>query len=116
MESRDHRCGLDLAFGNGANDNMKGIATVHGSGEFGHRAALTLGTKTASAHLEILAPGNSTPLFQQSWPDTLGVAGIDALVDGRSYTLVLVGAQPGFLAGRWWNGAGLTLVDNDPTR
>jgi inorganic phosphate transporter, PiT family len=35
---------LLLAFENGANDNMKGVATLYGSGALGYRAALRLAT------------------------------------------------------------------------
>jgi PiT family inorganic phosphate transporter len=40
---------LVLAFANGANDNMKGVATAYGSGELGYRAALTLATLSTAA-------------------------------------------------------------------
>ena len=35
---------LFLAFVNGANDNLKGVATLYGSGALGYRAALSLAT------------------------------------------------------------------------
>jgi PiT family inorganic phosphate transporter len=35
---------LLLAFVNGANDNMKGVATLYGPGALGYRAALRLAT------------------------------------------------------------------------
>lgn len=33
-------CGLFLAFGNGANDNFKGVATLYGSGTTTYKKAL----------------------------------------------------------------------------
>ena len=36
--------GLALAFANGANDNIKGVATLYGSAQLGYRPALALAT------------------------------------------------------------------------
>ena len=36
--------GLALAFANGANDNIKGVATLYGSAQLGYRSAITLAT------------------------------------------------------------------------
>jgi PiT family inorganic phosphate transporter len=41
--------GLGLAFANGANDNIKGVATVYGSGQLGYRQALSLATASQIA-------------------------------------------------------------------
>ena len=40
---------LLVAFVNGANDNMKGVATLYGSGALAYRPALTLGTFATAA-------------------------------------------------------------------
>ncbi len=40
---------LALAFANGANDNFKGVATLHGSGRLGYRAALVVATLSTGA-------------------------------------------------------------------
>lgn len=40
---------LFLAFANGANDNMKGVATLYGSGALAHRTCLALATVTTAA-------------------------------------------------------------------
>ena len=36
--------GVALAFANGANDNLKGVATLYGSAQLGYRRALALAT------------------------------------------------------------------------
>ena len=36
--------GLALAFANGANDNLKGVATLYGAAQLGYRSALVLAT------------------------------------------------------------------------
>ena len=41
--------GVALAFANGANDNIKGVATVYGSGQLGYGQALTLATASQIA-------------------------------------------------------------------
>jgi PiT family inorganic phosphate transporter len=41
--------GLALAFANGANDNIKGVATLYGSGQLGYRRALGLATASQIA-------------------------------------------------------------------
>ena len=49
-----------LAYANGANDNFKGVATLHGSGALGFRAALllaTIATLLGSATSIVLADG-----------------------------------------------------------
>ena len=51
--------GLVLAFANGANDNMKGVATLYGSGSLSYRACLavaTLSTAVGSLSCVIVAP------------------------------------------------------------
>ena len=37
-----------LAFMNGANDNMKGVATLYGSGSLSYRSALAMATVTTA--------------------------------------------------------------------
>jgi len=44
MEGLLIAAGISLAFVNGANDNIKGVATVYGSQQLGYRRALTLAT------------------------------------------------------------------------
>jgi PiT family inorganic phosphate transporter len=41
--------GVALAFANGANDNIKGVATVYGSGQLGYGQAITLATASQIA-------------------------------------------------------------------
>ena len=41
--------GIALAFANGANDNLKGVATVYGSAQLGYRQALALATASQIA-------------------------------------------------------------------
>lgn len=41
--------GVVLAFANGANDNIKGVATIYGSGQLGYGRALTLATASQIA-------------------------------------------------------------------
>ncbi len=89
---------LLLAFVNGANDNMKGAATLWGAGELGYRRALALATaSTAAGSLASLAL--ATELVK-----AFSAKGLvpDAVLDSDYLTAVaLAGAATVLLATRW---------------
>jgi hypothetical protein len=80
------------------------------------RSAQSLGTTTDTAGLELFEEGNTSPMFERPWSEVLAPTEIQSMKDGRAYTLVFIGPRPGFQRQRWWNGALLTIVDNDPIR
>jgi hypothetical protein len=57
-----------------------------------------------------------TSLFAERWSAIKARAGLSTLVDGRSYTLVLLGPAAGFAGKGFWNPRAFSVVPNDPTR
>jgi hypothetical protein len=57
-----------------------------------------------------------TSVFAERWSAIKMRAGLSTLVDGRSYTLVLLGPAAGFARKGFWNPSALSVVPNDPTR
>jgi hypothetical protein len=60
------------------------------------------------------ASSEGTVLVSEAWPDVLERAGLDALQDGRGYTLVVVGPRGNVGAAGFWNRSAIGVVDNDP--
>jgi hypothetical protein len=50
----------------------------------------------------------------ESWRDVRERAGIDPLVDGRTYTLVAIGPSVELETKGFWNDFAFALIDNDP--
>jgi hypothetical protein len=57
-----------------------------------------------------------TQLLAERWSAIKMRAGLSTLVDGRSYTLVVLGPAAGFTRKGFWNPPALSVVPNDPTR
>lgn len=110
-----------LAFVNGANDNMKGVATLYGSGALSYRAALGLATaSTASGSLVSVALGSAlVRAFSGKGlvPDALLSAELLTAVGLAAALTVLLATRLGFpvstthalvgaLAGAGWCAAG----------
>ncbi len=83
-----------LAGANGANDNFKGVATLHGSGVLGYRAALTIATIATLA-------GSLTALWVGR--------GLLAAFSGKGLVPDAVAASPAFLLAVAL-GAGMTVL------
>jgi PiT family inorganic phosphate transporter len=113
-----------LAFVNGANDNMKGVATLYGSGALSYRAALGLATvSTALGSLVSLAVGSAlVRAFSGKGlvPDALLSADLLTAVGLAAALTVLLATRLGFpistthalvgaLAGAGWCAAGSHL-------
>jgi PiT family inorganic phosphate transporter len=81
-------CTLLLAFANGANDNLKGVATLHGCGGVDYRRALWLGTLSVAAGslLSVFVAGALVEAFTAK-----GLVP-DALLDVRFLTAVAAAA------------------------
>jgi hypothetical protein len=80
------------------------------------RRSLTLqglGEPLEDVVLDLSSGTSGSSLGTQSWLGALAPNDI-TLVDGRAYTLVLIGAGVGAAEGLWWNAPMLTVVDNDP--
>jgi hypothetical protein len=75
-------------------------------------AASDIGAGTARARVQVSPSGSSLAAYDEPWAPTLAASGIEALADGQTYTLVLLGPSPGFGASRWWNAALVTVVKN----
>ena len=81
-------CTLLLAVANGANDNIKGVATLHGCGGISYRRALWLGTASVAAGslLSVFVAGALVRAFSAK-----GLVP-DALLDAHFLTAVAAGA------------------------
>ena len=64
----------------------------------------------------VQAIGEGVVLYQEGWASLRDRAGISEVVNGRSYSLVLVGPSPQVAKPGFWSSPSLVLVDNDPTR
>lgn len=62
----------------------------------------------------VQASNEGTVLTSELWPDVLERAGLEALEDGRGYTLVVVGPRGDLGANGFWNPMAIGIVDNDP--
>ena len=60
------------------------------------------------------ASTDGTPFVSERWLNVLERAGIDAFVDGRGYTVVVVGPAGNVGSRGFWNDAAIGVVDNDP--
>jgi len=56
---------------------------------------------------------NQSPVYSETWRTIQARAGIDALEDGRGYTLIVLGPAYSVDVKGWWNQPALGLVDND---
>ena len=78
-------------------------------------------TQLSAADYGISLPGwraqastDGTPMVSERWPFVLERAGLDALDDGRGYTLVVVGPRGNVGTTGFWNRTAIGVVDNDP--
>jgi hypothetical protein len=71
-----------------------------------------IGAGAEGARVQVSASGSSLAAYDAPWQPTLAAGRINALEDGQTYTLVMIGPSPGFDASRWWNGALVTVVKN----
>ncbi|HEX4334766.1 MAG TPA: hypothetical protein VH062_02565 [Polyangiaceae bacterium] len=72
----------------------------------------TVGAKNPDAQVELFAFGSDVPIYKQGWAPTLDAGGIANLVNGSSYTLIVIGPFPGFAKRNWWNDPLVTVVEN----
>jgi PiT family inorganic phosphate transporter len=119
-----------LAFANGANDNFKGVATLHGSHTLGYRPALTLATAStflgsiasvffAQALVKAFSGKGLVPEAVAADPSFLGAVGLSAaatvLLATRfgfpiSTTHALTGGLVGAGAFAGWSGLDLSVL------
>lgn len=110
---------FDLGFIPGLSGDLVTVATRVAPGALrplsGYTASSSvgIGALDASAHLQLFAFGSSVPIYDQNWMPTLAAAGVSAIEDGASYTLIVVGPFPGFAKRRWWNDPLVTVVRNE---
>ncbi len=65
--------------------------------------------------IEVFVQGSTVASQSHDWLDVLGRSGGLTLLNGRSYSLVLLGPRPGFTAFEWWQAPLLVALDNDPS-
>ncbi len=75
----------------------------------------------SAADYGIASPGwmaqasrDGTIILSEPWPDVLERAGMAALLDSRSYTLVVVGPRADIGSEGFWNPGAIGVVDSDP--
>ena len=78
------------------------------------RAVGQLGILANTGAVAVRVSYSTTPVYEEPWSRTLEAGGVATLQNGASYTLVLVGPYPGFDRNKWWNGAVVTVVPNEP--
>jgi hypothetical protein len=76
-------------------------------------AVAALGEPLSEVLLTLTPYSNGDSLLSVPWTEALARNGI-TLSDGRSYTLVLIGANPGAGPGSYWNAAAFSAVESDP--
>jgi hypothetical protein len=77
----------------------------------------------STAELGVSTPGygvqaveDGEPVHQEGWPSLLERSGIDQVLAGRTYSLILVGPNPRIQKPGFWSDTAFVLIDNDPAR
>jgi hypothetical protein len=73
-----------------------------------------LGGGRNAMEVQVFAGGSSVAGYKAPFADVLAAGGLDAVEDGKSYVLVLVGPYLGFSRKKWWNAPLVTAVESAP--
>ncbi|HYQ17624.1 MAG TPA: hypothetical protein VEQ58_17745, partial [Polyangiaceae bacterium] len=71
---------------------------------------------SARNHALQAVDGQGMVALNEVWSDIFDASSIDPLLADRTYTAVLLGANPRLTKRGFWNSAAFAIVDNDPTR
>jgi hypothetical protein len=73
-----------------------------------------LGYRANSSTWALQVLTNGSVMYSEPWSEVTERTGI-TLVDGRNYTVVIVGPSVGLAPNHFWNGSRAVVVDSDPT-